>query len=71
MTQTRNRRCFTPIHCELHKSCVLAHEDYRNGYFTPNNVGEHCHHFQQIVFSDVETTDAITEKLSRLMGSHA
>lgn len=66
-----NRKCFTPINCELHKNCMLAHEDYRNGYFTPSNVGEHCHHFQQIVFSEPEMSDALAEKLSRLMGAHA
>lgn len=65
-----SKRCFTPIHCELHKSCVLAHEDYRGGYFTPTNVGEHCHHYTAIVFSEPDVSDALAEKLARLMGAH-
>jgi hypothetical protein len=48
-----NKKCFTPIHCELHNKCHFAHIDHKNGYFNPSNVGEHCHHFQpRVVESD-------------------
>lgn len=39
------KRCFTPIHCELHAKCYLSQVDFRKGYFTPINVGEFCDHF--------------------------
>jgi hypothetical protein len=44
MRQT-DRKCFTIIHCSLHNKCALARADYRNGYFSPRNVGEHCDAF--------------------------
>ena len=65
------KKCFTPIHCELHNQCKLAHMPYINGYFNPTNVSDHCHHFQQIdCDSFKQLDDDLVEKLQRMAGSH-
>ena len=60
-----SRRCFTAIHCELHSKCKIAHMPYTNGYFTPSNVGEHCHHFQPL-----EVECDLHERIAAMMGAH-
>ncbi len=61
-----DKKCFTPISCELHQRCHLAHVDFRNGYFGPTNVGEHCHHFTPRVLDE----DDMGKKLARRKGDN-
>lgn len=64
-----SRRCFTMIHCELHSRCYNAQQPHTNGYFSPTNVGEYCHQFMPLEFSEVERDELINERLQRLAGS--
>lgn len=67
--QTREKKCFTPIHCELHNKCHFAHIDYVNGYFNPSNVGEHCHTFKpRVIESDPHRS--IADMLAAKAGAH-
>ena len=63
MTQmTTIKKCFTIVHCELHGNCALSQADYRNGYFNPRFVGEHCDSYVP--------ADELTEKLIRMAGAN-
>ena len=61
-----SKRCFTMVHCDLHKDCKWSHAPHKNGYFQPTQVGEHCHHFTKLEFKELP----IEERAAMLAGSH-
>lgn len=65
MSNERQKKCFTPIHCDYHSHCELAHVDYNNGYFNPTNVGEHCHNYKR-----KKTDIDLHEQIALQMGAH-
>ena len=61
------KKCFSVIHCTLRSRCEAASRNYENGYFSPQNVDEHCDHFREMPEREPE---GLIEKLYRMAGAH-
>ena len=66
----QNKACYKTGQCDpsFVRSCLHARTpmNHASNFFTPSHTGEHCDHYLRVV----DTSEAVAEKLARLMGAH-